>query len=318
MVIIQHLKIPFLAMTLILFSQHSFAEFTVLEAFGDNPGSLEASYFTPQAKSPALVVLLHGCAQNGEQLAQQTGLLGLAKKHQFALLLPQQALSNNIKRCFNWYSTDDYSRDKGESLSLKNMIATVKQQFSSDKVYIVGLSAGGAMTSNMLVNYPELFTAGAVIAGIPFPCADGLITGISCMKNGPSQTSDELVSQIEKITSNQIAWPRLSVWTGVEDSIVNPLNASMLAQQWAQLSKITAKPTVTHKSGYQVTRWQNVAKETQVELIEVAKLGHGIMVNPRVANGGEASDYLLAAPVSTAKYLVDFWHLQREQTKNIQ
>ena len=314
MFIIKRLKTSFLAIILVTLSHQSFAAFTAFKNFGANPGNLEASYYTPQindsnSSAPALVVLLHGCAQQAEVLARQSGFLNLATKHNFALLLPQQGLSNNIKHCFNWYSADDYTKDKGETLSIKNMITTLKHKLASENVFIIGLSAGGAMASSMLVNYPELFNAGAVVAGSPFPCADGLITGISCMKNGPSQTVNELVTLIQKISPKQVVWPKLSVWTGVNDSIVNPSNASMLAHHWAQLSKVEAKPIVDKESGYSITQWQNAAKETQVELVEVMDRNHGIMVNPKIENGGEVSDYLLASPVSTAKHVVELWGL---------
>ena len=313
----KHLQTVFLAMMLTLLSHHALAATTTyekLENFGDNPGDLDASYYLPHAnksanKQPSLVVLLHGCAQQGENLAQQSGLLGLAKKHGFALLLVQQGLSNNIKHCFNWYSADDYSKNKGESLSIKNMITAMQQQINADKVFIIGLSAGGAMASSMLINYPDLFTAGAVVAGIPFPCADGLITGISCMRNGSSQTVDELVTQARNLNPKQVTWPKLSVWTGTNDSIVNPLNSLALAQQWAQLSTITSKPIIEQKSGYTITRWQNSADEVHLELVEVENRDHGIMVNPNAENGGEVSDYLLASPVSTAKQVINFWQL---------
>jgi poly(hydroxyalkanoate) depolymerase family esterase len=287
----------------------SHANFKKLENFGANLGDLEASYFTPNTKNPALVVLLHGCAQQGGELAINSGLLGLAKKHKFALLLPQQGLSNNIKRCFNWYSADDFTRDSGETDSIKNMISSLKAQLASRHVYIIGLSAGGAMASGMLANYPALFTGGAVVAGIPFSCADGLITGISCMRNGPSQTPVELITHVKNLNPTQKIWPKLSVWTGVNDNIVNPLNSSMLAQQWANLSALKSKPIINQKSGYTITRWKNAAQEIRVELVEVNDLGHGIMVNPNIENGGKESDYLLASPVSTVKHVIDFWQL---------
>ncbi|MCI2282407.1 PHB depolymerase family esterase [Colwellia sp. MSW7] len=308
------LKTVCLTIPLFLFSQLALADFVKLTHFGANPGDLHGSYYQPEKanadkSSPAIVVLLHGCAQKAEELAQQSGLLSLAKQHNFVLLLPQQELGNNIKRCFNWYSAEDFTKDKGETLSIKNMVATLTQQFSSEKVYVIGLSVGGAMASSILVNYPELFTGGAVVAGIPFPCADGLITGISCMKNGPSQTTNELVNLIEKISPKQAIWPKLSVWTGANDSIVNPLNATMLAQQWAKLSNITANPIIDKQLGYQITRWNNTETNVQVELVEVDERGHGIMVNPNVAHGGEAADYVLAAPLSTAKHVVELWDL---------
>ena len=305
-----------LAVFLPLYSFSSLASLHKLENFGDNPGDIEASYFIPktseqQNTSLPLVVLLHGCAQKAEELAQQSGLLGLAKQHKFALLLPQQALTNNIKRCFNWYSPDDYTLDKGETLSIKNMITSFKQQIFSKNVYIIGLSAGGAMTSSILVNYPELFTAGAVVAGIPFPCADGLIKGISCMRNGPSQTSTELATLIQSTkdqSSKSIIWPKISVWTGVEDGIVNPLNSTMLAEQWVQLSGIESPPKRSENLGYKVTQWQH-DNDVSVELVEVLERGHGIMVNPKEKNGGEVADYVLSSPVSTAKHVIGFWNL---------
>lgn len=316
MSLIKHLKTYLSVIILLSYSHLSFAKFTELKHFGNNPGDLEASYYLPKIDSsnsanPALVVLLHGCAQQAEELADKSGLFGLAKHHKFALLLPQQGLKNNIKHCFNWYSAEDYTKDKGETLSLKNMITSLSHKVKSENVYIIGLSAGGAMASSLLVNYPELFTAGAVVAGIPFPCADGLITGISCMRNGPSQTSDELVSLIQKINPKQQNWPKLSVWTGENDSIVNPLNASMLAEQWVKLSKtkIKTKPMISKKSGYTISRWQNIDEEVQVELVEIKNRGHGIMVNPKIENGGETMDYVLESPLSTAMHVIEFWQL---------
>ncbi len=309
MSIIKFLTASSLTLLLSLFSHYSYAQFTELKSVNENPGNLSASYFSPKIARPSIVVLLHGCAQEGEELAKQSGLLGLAKKHDFALLIPQQSFRNNIKRCFNWYSSDDYAKDEGENLSIKNMILTLKQQLGSERIFIIGLSGGGAMASSMLVNYPELFNAGAVVAGIPFPCADGLITGISCMKNGPSQTADELSLIVNKLNPQQNNWPKLSVWTGKDDAIVNPLNSITLAEHWASLAGITAPPKVQKATGYTITTWKNKQKNTHVELIVVANLGHGIMVNPNEVNGGEIADYLLASSISTAKHIIDFWQL---------
>ena len=298
-----------LLMSVLGFNSHAVGiTFSVLEEFGNNPGELQASYYKPNVNNPTIVVLLHGCMQNGQELAQNSGLLNLAKGN-FALLLPQQSTNNNIKSCFNWYSANDYSRDSGESLSIKNMIISLKNQLQSHNIYIIGLSGGGAMSSVMLVNYPELFTAGAVIAGIPFPCADGLITAISCMKNGPSQTVFDLTSQIKQQNDEPKKWPKLSVWTGSNDKIVNPSNSVALARQWAGLRQIQSKPNVSRKPGYTISEWHNKQKQVQVELIEVEDLGHGIMVNPEVRNGGTASDFLLESPISTVMHVTKTWHL---------
>jgi len=125
---LKSLTTPLLVLLLSLFNKGAFAQFTTLENFDDNPGNLTSSYFAAKIASPDLVVLLHGCAQEGQKLAKRSGLLDLAIKHNFSVLIPQQSLDNNIKRCFNWYSADDYAKNSGENLSIKYMILTVKKQ----------------------------------------------------------------------------------------------------------------------------------------------------------------------------------------------
>lgn len=293
----------------VLFSTLTSASFTSLSEFGDNPGELSASYFAPQNPSNNLVILLHGCEQNGQTLAKQSGLNALAKEHQFSLLIPQQSYNNNIKKCFNWFSAQDTSLDSGEMLSIKNMILTTQKQLKTKQVYILGLSAGGAMSSAILINYPELFTAGAVIAGLPFPCADSLTKAISCMRKGPPQTVSELVSLVRNIKPNQKQWPRMTIWTGKSDSVVNPINAEKLAQQWVELKQIKIPPSVYETKGVQTTQWQDSSNNVVVELVQIPDLDHGIAVNPEIVNGGKPAPFILTAPISSAVEIVKFWEI---------
>jgi len=288
---------------------HDKVQFSPLTNFGDNPGELTASYYLPNESTNNLVVLLHGCVQNGEKLAEQSGFLGLAQANNFTLLIPQQNEMNNIKTCFNWFSTQDIKKDEGELLSIKNMILAVKNKTKSNKVYIAGLSAGGAMTNVMLVHYPELFTSAAIIAGIPFPCADNLIKAISCMRNGPSQTPVDLIQLVNRVNSTTPNWPNLTIWTGTADNIVNPLNSITLAQQWAGLKNLNTAPVITQYSGYQTKRWQNNEKQNVIELVMIDGLDHGISVNSTVKNGGKSAPFLLESPISAAVNIVKYWQL---------
>lgn len=283
--------------------------FINLTGFGSNPGELTASYFASGQTSNNLVVLLHGCSQNGEKLAIESGFLGLAKQQKFHLLIPQQSKKNNLQTCFNWFSPQDQQLDQGESLSLKQMIETLKKTTLSKNVYIVGLSAGGAMASAMLINYPDLFNAGAVISGIAYPCADNLTKAISCMRNGPSQTIEELVQQAKALKPKQKTWPRLSVWTGAQDKIVAPINALNIAQQWTNLHGISTKSPPIQHSGYQQSQWRSDNGIVAVELFQIAEMGHGLAINDAVENGGIAAPFLLDAPLSAANKIIDFWFL---------
>ncbi|WNC68748.1 PHB depolymerase family esterase [Thalassotalea nanhaiensis] len=281
--------------------------FANLTTFGSNPGNLSASFITSSKTSDKLVVLLHGCVQNGEQFAEQSGFVDLAEKHQFNLLIPQQSDQNNIQGCFNWFSPQDQQRDKGEALSLKQMIETLKEQTQVTKVYIAGLSAGGAMASAMLINYPDLFDAGAIISGIAYPCADNLTKAISCMRNGPSQTIEELVQQAKAIQPEQKDWPRLVVFTGEQDKVVAPINAESIAQQWLGLSGISTPPQQFKHTGYQQQQWRSDSGLLAVEMFLIADMGHGIAINSSIESGGSEAPFLLNAPLSAANEIIKFW-----------
>ena len=94
------------------------------------------------------------------------------------------------------------------------------------------------MSASLMMHYPDMFEAGAVVAGIPYPCADGLIKAISCMKNGPA-SQDELINAAKAALGNDNQLPRLSVWTGDSDKVVNALNADALSNQWQTLLTTT-------------------------------------------------------------------------------
>jgi poly(hydroxyalkanoate) depolymerase family esterase len=307
------ISLLFLSLPTLAISQPS-GDFQVLNNFGNNPGELTASYLSPSKHSKSLVVLLHGCVQQGQVLAKQSGFVALAKQHDFSLLLPQQSSKNNVKSCFNWFSEQDTAKDQGEVLSIKNMIVSLKAKSEFEQVYIAGLSAGGAMTSALLTHYPELFSAGAVIAGLPYPCANDLAKAISCMRNGPSQTVEELVSLAKQGNEAVTSWPKLIVITGNNDKIVNPKNSSRLALQWAKLSKKSQLSKNTSSSDFQITLWQNSEEQPQVKLVDIKGIGHGLTVNSALKNRDVDAPFLYESSFDTALNIVEFW-LENSKTQ---
>ena len=289
-----------IAMTVACNQTHA-GEFNQLENFGDNPGQLTASYFKPEQASKNLVVLLHGCGQHGETLAQQSGFLQQAKMHNFALLVPQQDKSNNATICFNWFSKADQDKGQGETQSIMNMIKQTKAETKATDVYIAGLSAGGALTSSLLSHYPDSFKAGAVIAGIPYPCADNLIKAISCMKSGSELTAKQLAKSIH---SSVVEWPNLTVISGSSDSVVNPKNSELMAQQWGYLTG-AVKAKTSEKEGVKISNFGNVS-----ELILISGMEHGMPVNPDLKAGGTEAAFVLKSSFSAADYLVNKWIVQ--------
>ncbi|KGJ93491.1 alpha/beta hydrolase family esterase [Colwellia psychrerythraea] len=288
------------------------ANFQSLTDFGDNPGDLTASYLSPSKQTKSLVVLLHGCIQQGESLAKQSGFVALANQHNFTLLLPQQSSKNNVKACFNWFSEQDSAKDEGEVLSIKNMINTLKTQSGIEDVYIAGLSAGGAMASALLTHYPGLFSAGAVIAGLPYPCANDLAKAISCMRNGPSQSAVELVELAKKGNETVKKWPRLIVITGSEDKVVNPKNSHYLALQWSKLSENSPAKNKTSLTDYQVSLWHNSEKQPQVKLVDINGVGHGLTVNSRFEGRDSSAPFLYESSLDSALYIIEFWGVNKK------
>jgi poly(hydroxyalkanoate) depolymerase family esterase len=163
--------------------------------FGSNPGNLRMFAYRPPtlAENPALVVVLHGCTQTAAAYDLGAGWSTLADRYGFALLLPEQQRSNNPNGCFNWFQPAHSRRNYGEPLSIRQMIERSIVDWGIDRrrVFITGLSAGGAMTSVMLACYPEVFAGGAIIAGLPYGAATNVQQAFETMFQSPSRSPGE-------------------------------------------------------------------------------------------------------------------------------
>ena len=160
--------------------------------FGSNPGNLRMFKYVPSglpAGAP-MVVALHGCAQSASSYDDETGWQLLADRYRFSLLLPQQQSANNSSSCFNWFEAGDTARGQGEALSIKQMVDRMiaDHGVATSRVYVTGLSAGGAMTSVMLATYPDVFAGGAILSGLPYRCATTQTAAFSCMNPGSDLT----------------------------------------------------------------------------------------------------------------------------------
>ena len=128
--------------------------------FGGNPGRLAMFlHVPPVAPKPGapLIVLLHGCGQTAARFAAETGWIALADRLGIPLMLPEQSGENNQGRCFNWFRPLHVRRGFGEALSIRQMVDTAVERFGSNprRVFVAGLSAGGAMAAALLAAYPE-------------------------------------------------------------------------------------------------------------------------------------------------------------------
>src|SRR6185437_7214098 len=161
---------------------------TPVTDFGDNPGNLAMYQHIPNRTGPMpLVLALHGCSQT-HQYAIDSGLVDESDRDGFALVVAEQSTSNNSEACFNWFQPSDTARDQGEAKSLASMVVKMKTSTTIDdaNVFVTGVSAGAAMAVVMLADYPDVFAAGAVFAGIPYGCANTLNDAFTCMQSSTS------------------------------------------------------------------------------------------------------------------------------------
>ncbi len=282
--------------------------------FGTNPGNLRMfSYVPPDLRpQPALVVVLHGCGQSAAGYDVGTGWSTLAKHYGFALLMPEQQSANNVHTCFNWFNPEDTKRGHGEAYSIRQMIARMVSQHRIDKnrVFITGLSAGGAMTSAMLATYPEVFAAGAIIAGLPYGVATNVREALSGMLRSPAHSPQELGDLVRKASKHRAPWPKISVWHGSADRTVNPANADEIVKQWLDVHRLPSHPMAEGTvDGYPHQVWWNADGETVVESYTITDMAHGTPLGKAENDQhyGKQGAFLIEAGISSSHHIASFF-----------
>lgn len=297
---------------------------TEVTGFGSNPGNLKMCKYQPAnlGASRPLVVALHGCTQRASDYDDETGWIKFADKYHFALLLPQQQPDNNLSKCFNWFERGDNERDKGEALSIRQMIDKIKTDAGIDprKVYVTGLSAGGGMTAVMLAAYPEVFAGGAIIAGVPYKCANDASEALShCGVSLSSQiapmkdlTPIQWGSLVRNASNHGGPFPRVSIWQGTADATVNPEDQRELVDQWTNVLGIDQQPdTEDAINGHAHKLYKDGSGRVLLETVLVKGMGHGTPIDPGKADHqcGKAAPHILDAGICSSFHIIKFWGL---------
>jgi poly(hydroxyalkanoate) depolymerase family esterase len=151
-------------------------------------GSLEYKLYTPPNAAPGmpLVVMLHGCTQSPDDFARGTGMNLLADELGFIVAYPAQSQSANPQKCWNWFRPGDQQRDRGEPALIAGATREIIAEHGADKarVYIAGLSAGGAAAAIMGAAYPDLYAGVGVHSGLACGVARDLPSAMMAMSRG--------------------------------------------------------------------------------------------------------------------------------------
>ncbi|WP_280154853.1 PHB depolymerase family esterase [Piscinibacter sp. XHJ-5] len=184
-----------------------------------------------------LLVMLHGCRQHPVDFAAGTRMNELALVQDVVVLYPGQVQSANPLGCWNWFHEGDQQRDRGEPSLIAGMtrhiIAT--QHIDPSRVYIAGLSAGGAMAAVMAATYPDLYAAVGIHSGLPHAVARNLATALRAMRHGPP-------AQRARLSSATQAQLPLIVFHGDLDTTVHPDNGEELIARvrWSSAAQLDA------------------------------------------------------------------------------
>jgi poly(hydroxyalkanoate) depolymerase family esterase len=289
---------------------------TEVSGFGTNPGNLRMFKYVPGGLSTnaPLVVALHGCSQTASSYDAETGWQLFADRFRFALLLPQQQSANNSSGCFNWFETADTTRGQGEVLSIKQMVdrMVADHGIASSRIYVTGLSAGGAMTSTLLAAYPDVFAGGAIIAGLPHRCATSQSAAFSCMNPGSDLTPAQWGDKVRASSTWTGPWPIVSIWHGDGDFVVRPMNLTESMQQWTNVHGIDQTPEVSDTvGGFPHMVYKTASGQTRVETWTITGMGHGTPVDPGTGETqcGTAGAYILDVNLCSSYYIARFFGL---------
>ena len=202
----------------------------------DGPeGSRRYKLYVPAASAGErrLLVMLHGCTQDPEDLARGTRMNEVAGAKGFLVLYPEQPATANPLKCWNWFAEANQKRGSGEPALLAAMIQKVvrEQKVDPSKVYIAGISAGGAMTAIMGATYPEMFAAMGIHSGIAYGLVTQMSAAITAMRTPKGDTAALGKLVIDAMGERRKAMP-LQIFQGKIDPSVNVENANLLAGQW--------------------------------------------------------------------------------------
>ena len=295
-----------------------------IENFGQNPGNLRMLVHAPEALAyrPGLVVVLHGCTQTAQAYDLGSGWSTLADAHGFALLYPEQKSANNANTCFSWFDPAHTARDKGEAGSIRNMIERIAGDLNidRDRIFVTGLSAGGAMTNVMLAAYPEVFAAGAVIAGLPYGSARNMHEAFRSMFSGASRSANEWGALVRAVSPHRGPWPKISIWHGEADATVVPSNAQEIVKQWTDVHALPHHATSQETHGLHYLRqWRDEFGELRIEEHLIAGMNHGApLASAKGLGVGVAGPFMLDVGVSSTLEIARFFGFAPAQAADVE
>lgn len=255
------------------------AEFTVRN-FACAAGARDYKLYVPsqgRARALPLILMLHGCTQNPDDFAIGTGMNRLAEDHGFVVAYPRQSPSANQSACWNWFNVNDQSRDFGEPSILAGLTHAIMAdlRIDVDRVFVAGLSAGGAMAAILGVTYPDLYGAVGIHSGLAYKSANDLISAFAAMSGPPKAGVAKKPEAGVTVASGRV---RTIVFHGAADHTVHPANAErIVAHARGGITNAVEETRRGHSAGgraYKTTVIKDARGTPRVEQWSIEGMGH--------------------------------------------
>ena len=272
--------------------------------FSSMHGKLDYLLYVPTSfDGPApLIVMLHGCTQTAEDFARGTQMNALADELGFIVAYPEQAQSANPQKCWNWFRPGDQLNGRGEPALIAGIARAIIQNHEVDpaRVYVAGLSAGGAAASIMACAYPDMFAAAGIHSGLSCGSANSLPSALAAMQ-GQSKAG----------TRGKGRYVPLITFHGDRDSTVHPSNSKRIHDVWAnapelqELRQVEERGTTAGGRTYRNRALADASGRTFAESWEITGAGHAW------SGGSSTGSYTDSAGPDATREMVRFFFQHR-------
>jgi poly(hydroxyalkanoate) depolymerase family esterase len=257
------------------------APFGIVESYQSEEGQLNYLVYRPETAAAdaeiPLVLALHGCTQDPFMLEASSGLKNLADTQGFMLIYPQQNANASPHRCWNWYEPRNQARETGEPSMLAGIVRQVSESYAVDdsRIYVTGLSSGGAMTSILASCFPDLFAAAAVHSGMAYKSANSAAQALIAPFSGNQTPPNIAGEEAYRCSGTQNQTIPMLMLHGTADTVVFPINGRHTLEEFAQLNDF-------EDDGEDNDSVQAVPTNTQTQQVEG---GHSYIVEDYNYNG---------------------------------
>jgi poly(hydroxyalkanoate) depolymerase family esterase len=299
----------------------------VERSYTNQTGTRSYKLYTPSGyigQEVPLVVMLHGCTQSPNDIAAGTQMNRLAEENIFLVAYPAQAQGANMNKCWNWFKTSDQQRGRGEPSLVAGITRQVIDEYNvaDGRVYVVGMSAGGAMAAIMAEAYPDLYAAVGIHSGLAPGAAHDMPSAFAAMHQGGPAIPRRVVPIATPTGESARIVPAI-IFHGDRDRTVHPRNADHLLEHYCpanltgsreEASGSTPRGTVRQgqvAGGHAYTRatYRDVGGRAIAERWTVHGLGHAW------SGGSSSGSYTDPRGPDASAEMVRFFneHPQRER-----